>query len=356
MSETLIDGVKAQIEEKTVKNDIIFVKGWSFNEKFGVCPVRCKFEGTLKSVEITARTDICEKFKRNNLILCGWTVEVPQNKYIDIQMKFDSEWHTIMSFNTFNSTPKVETKQEEIKQEEKPKNEIINNEIINNEIQTFINQAVEDFKRKYPNIDVVNQKQTVINLSQKQNNKQNLIIIDNFYVEPDSVREIGKSINPKVNLTHSPNHFKPIFEKILGIEIDTFNKYENDNKFVSSNSNEPIIIDTKNYEYGAFIFLTPDAPINAGITLYRSKHTKNMTVSDSEKTTVFQNGNQDITEFEPVDIIGNVYNRLVIFNTQLIHAVTHNFGTNFNNNRLVQVFAFDTKKSASDTTKISLNL
>ena len=270
-------------------------------------------------------------------------------------MKFNSEWHTIMSFNTFNNTPKVETKQEEVKQPEVKQEEMPKNEIINNQIQTFINQAVEDFKRKYPNIDIVNQKQTVINLSQTQNNKQNVIIIDNFYEEPDNVREIGKSMNPTLNMTHSSKYFKPIFEKLLGIEIDTFNKYDNENKFVSTNSNEPIIIDTKNYEYSAIIFLTPDAPVNTGITLYRSKHTKKMTVSDSEKTTVFQNGNQDITEFEPVDVIGNVYNRLVIFNTQLIHAVTHNFGTNLNNNRLVQMFAFDTKKQ-SDTTKISVNL
>jgi hypothetical protein len=346
MYETLIDGVRGQIEEKTLKNNIIFVKGWTFSEKFGVCPVRCKFEGTIKSVEITARTDICEKFNRNNLILCGWTIEVPENKYIDIQMKFDGEWNTAMSFNTFNNAPKVETKQEEI-----PKNEIVNNPI-----QSLINQVVDDFKRKYPAIDLIPKKQTLINLGQTQNNKQNIVIIDNFYEAPNDVREMGKFVTPSINITHSSNIFKPLFEKILGTEIDTFNKYENEHKFVSSNSNEPVIIDTKNYEYGAIIFLTPDAPVNTGITLYRSKHTKKMTVSDSEKTTVFQNGNQDITEFEPVDIIGNVYNRLVIFNTQLIHAVTHNFGTNFNNNRLVQMFAFDTKKSASDTTKISLNL
>jgi hypothetical protein len=346
MSETLINGVRGQIEEKTLKNNIIFVKGWTFSEKFGVCPVRCKFEGTIKSVEITARTDICEKFNRNNLILCGWTIEVPENKYIDVQMKFDGEWHTAMSFNTFNNSPKVETKQEEI-----PKNEIVNNPI-----QSLINQVVDDFKRKYPTIDLIAKKQTLINLGQTQNNKQNVIIIDNFYEAPDDVREMGKFVNPTVNITHSSNIFKPLFEKLLGAEIDSFNKYENEHKFVSSNSNEPIIIDTKSYEYGAIIFLTPDAPVNTGITLYRSKHTKKMTVSDSDKTTVFQNGNQDITEFEPVDIIGNVYNRLVIFNTQLIHAVTHNFGTNFNNNRLVQMFAFDLKKQEQNKNQISLNL
>lgn len=326
MYETLIEHVKGEIEEKTFKNNNIFIRGWSFSDKFGVCPVRCRFEGTIKSVEITTRTDICEKFSRNNLILCGWTLEVPQNKYFDIQIKFDGEWHTIMSFNTFISNPKVE---------EIPQNETIN---------ITIGQTIDNIKRQLANIDNSIQNPTIITLSQKSNNKQNIIIIDNFYEDPNGIRELGKNIEQIASITHPNKYFKSIFEKILGFEIDNLNTYESENKFVSSNSSDPITIDTKSYEYSAVIFLTPDAPINSGITLYRSKHTKKMSVSEFEKTTVFQNGNQDITEFEPVDIIGNVYNRLVIFNSQLIHAITHNFGTNVNNNRMVQMFAFDTKK------------
>jgi hypothetical protein len=69
-----------------------------------------------------------------------------------------------------------------------------------------------------------------------------------------------------------------------------------------------------------------------------------MTVSEYDKTTVFQNGNQDITEFEPIDIIGNLYNRIVIFNTQLIHANSNNFGTTITNGRLIQILSFDIQK------------
>ena len=50
--------------------------------------------------------------------------------------------------------------------------------------------------------------------------------------------------------------------------------------------------------------------------------------------------------WETVDSIGNVYNRLVIFNAQYIHAVSEYFGEDITNSRLFQLFFFNihTKK------------
>lgn len=78
--------------------------------------------------------------------------------------------------------------------------------------------------------------------------------------------------------------------------------------------------------------------------------------ADPEKSTVFQNRNQDITEFEQLDMIGNIYNRLVIFNSKFIHSISYNFGNNIDNGRILQLFSFDSKPSKSETTKIELNL
>ena len=66
-----------------------------------------------------------------------------------------------------------------------------------------------------------------------------------------------------------------------------------------------------------------------------------MLVLSSEESTVFRNGHQDITEFEPIDTISNIFNRLVIFNSNLLHSSTNNFGTNKLNGRLTQEFCFD---------------
>jgi len=338
MYETLIDDVKAEIEEKKVKDNNIFVKGWSFSEKFGVCPVRCKYESTIKSVEISTRPDICEKFKRNSIILSGWTFEVPLNKYCDIQIKFDGEWHTILSFNS-NDTKLVRA-EVEVKQENIIVNTTSSTEAIN--IEELITNTVNDLKRKYSTIDA--QKPTVetLNLGISENYTQNLIIVDNFYKNPDNVREIVID-NPPHYITHT-DYIKNKLESIMKCKITSLDKYKSEHNNNLSVSSDPILIKTSEHQYSAVIFLTPNAPINGGITLYRSKHTKKMTVCDSDKSTVFQNGNQDITEFEPVDIIGNLYNRLVIFNTQLIHSISHNFGTNTKNGRLTQTLSFDIQK------------
>ena len=45
--------------------------------------------------------------------------------------------------------------------------------------------------------------------------------------------------------------------------------------------------------------------------------------------------------WETVDSIGNVYNRLVIFNAQYIHSVSEYFGEDITNSRLFQLFFFN---------------
>ena len=47
--------------------------------------------------------------------------------------------------------------------------------------------------------------------------------------------------------------------------------------------------------------------------------------------------------WEEVDNFGNIYNRLVLFNSHNVHAVTEYFGDNINNSRLFQLFFFNVK-------------
>ena len=49
----------------------------------------------------------------------------------------------------------------------------------------------------------------------------------------------------------------------------------------------------------------------------------------------------DGTQFEKIDDIGNVYNRLVIFNSSQLHAATEYFGDAINNARFFHMFFFD---------------
>ena len=53
---------------------------------------------------------------------------------------------------------------------------------------------------------------------------------------------------------------------------------------------------------------------------------------------------QDYTKWELVDKVGNVFNRLVLFNSKQYHASMDYFGANKENGRLYQVFFFSTER------------
>ena len=53
---------------------------------------------------------------------------------------------------------------------------------------------------------------------------------------------------------------------------------------------------------------------------------------------------QDMTKWELVDRIGNVYNRLVLYRGDHFHISMDYFGQDINDGRLFQTFFFDTEK------------
>jgi hypothetical protein len=56
---------------------------------------------------------------------------------------------------------------------------------------------------------------------------------------------------------------------------------------------------------------------------------------------IFKNNFYDKSGLEVVDVVGNVYNRLFIFNAKSIHAASEYFGDTKENSRLFQIFFFD---------------
>jgi hypothetical protein len=367
MHDTFLEDVKGQIEQKTVSGNELTLKGWTFNEQIGVCPIRCKYDGSTKNVTIQSRPDIVEKFNRKNLMLSGWTISVPLNKYCDMQIKIGTDWKSFTSFNSGNNPKPEEVPQptkpvESIKSNEsKPQNEIVQNTPSSDQpakLDKYINDALADFFKKYPDISPTNTKINKVIIDINKQMPRQVYIYDNFYNNVDEIRHfaLDNIANKGImsNFVKNMAGYKELFEQIMGVKLSLFNKYEYNGEVTHSVAGDSIIINTGESQYSAVLFLTPNAPVNTGITLYRSKHTGKMTISESEKDKVFKNGNQDTTEFEPVDIIGNVYNRLVIFNNKFIHAISHNFGNTLTNCRLVQTFAFDLDES--DTTKISFNM
>ena len=307
MYHTLIDNVKAWIDQKVVEGEGMTLRGWAFSEDNGVCPIRCRYESTIRSVDIEIRKDIVDRFARPNVILSGWKIHVPLHKYIDFQIKLGSEWCTFLSYHSAPQTmePILEADAEVKTPVEPPP---IQNIVVN------------------PPVFVPNPSNVHIISFDSRSSPSNVFIVDHFYDRPDDVRLFGvsslqQSNSADVDSIKSNLSLQQNIQKIIGKPIASFSQYEENGRFSLSHRTTPVSLDTKPYQYAGIVFLTPNAPVTAGITMYKSKINS--------------------TEVEAVDIVGNVYNRIVLFNAKMIHSVTHHFGSEMEDGRLIQQFAFD---------------
>jgi hypothetical protein len=91
------------------------------------------------------------------------------------------------------------------------------------------------------------------------------------------------------------------------------------------------------------LYLSPDAPYQTGTGTFAGKNSDIRHRTHQDILKCFRPGSQNMdgTIFEPVDVIGNVYNRLVIFNAGYLHSALGYFGYNKENCRLWQMFFFD---------------
>jgi len=192
----------------------------------------------------------------------------------------------------------------------------------------------------------------------------NLIVIDNFYENPDKIREYALSLNYQPPENHGAVGYrcesgrkiqegtKELFEKLLHATIPGGNKkgswdYSTNGCFQWCNAKTPIVYHSDEQQYAAIVYLTPNAPPNTGTSFFRHKKYKLRNSEVFSKSDWYQSDlnykepHLDKTQWETFDSIGNVYNRLVIFNAQYIHGVTEYFGEDINNSRLFQLFFFN---------------
>ena len=349
MYETLLNGVKAHIETKKKDGDQVLVQGWAFSESHGVSPLRCMYNSTIRSLDIEARKDICEKFQKNNLILSGWKVRVPLGTYVDLQMKIGTTWTTFLSFHTLESglvpavthTPVVEPVGEPLDKPVQdtdagvvspPSGGVVHVELapVNTkntpnqptypkELEHFIQESLQDFLKKNPQANLSNTSVSLVNFSANPVHLSNVYVIDNYYQHPDDIRSVALSYITHQKMSHYIKDvpaFQKHFEKMIGANIKSFSQYQENGTFSYTTSKDIPVLEKKSSQYAGVLFLTPDAPSDAGITLYDAG-------------------------VKSANTIANVYNRLVIFNTNSLHSITRSFGDSPSTGRLIQIFAFD---------------
>jgi len=282
MHETLAESVKGYIDEDT--------KGWCFHNSFETKKLRYAIDSLIHlPLDPIAREDVSKFYKNPNIKNCGWSLPEDAPSGI-IEMCIDDIWIPIYA----------------IEKPEKP--------------QVSINPV----------------------------QKHSIIIVDNFYEDPDKVRKIALAADFKPNdlrfkgQRSKPYRFpglKETFEKHLQRKITN---WENNTNacFQYCVAEDKSVYHCDLQEYAAIIYLTPDAPVESGTQIYRSRLTKKTTVTEASSK-VFPTGFYDSTKFESVDTIGNMYNRLVLFHSKQIHAAPVYFGNTLENSRLFQIFFFD---------------
>ena len=183
-----------------------------------------------------------------------------------------------------------------------------------------------------------------------------IIVVDNFYRNPMEVREFALKQNfsttgnfpgYRTEQPYATDELRDLMQSYLkpfGMEIDTWNNKPGDYhngmfQYTTAEDRSWIHVDSKNTNMAGVIYMTPDAPVSSGTGFYRAKDPE-----DEKKFYGVIGHGMDITKWDLVDQIGNVFNRLVLFNSHQYHTSMDYFGYCKENGRLSQVFFFSIKK------------
>ena len=190
----------------------------------------------------------------------------------------------------------------------------------------------------------------------------NLLVIDNFYNNPYETREhiLQQPFDVKGNYPGSrtvsyatteirdiiQDHIRHFAGKITQWPMEKDDKnYNGCYQYATSRDRTWIHNDGFN-NWAGVLFLTPNAPISSGTGIYRfidGTSTKQEAEARGNLEMINESS-QDYTKWTLVDRIGNVFNRLVLFEARHFHASMDYFGTNKENGRLFQTFFFSTEK------------
>jgi hypothetical protein len=193
--------------------------------------------------------------------------------------------------------------------------------------------------------------------------KPNIVVCDNFYQNPDHVRNLALCQEYMEDKNyHKGSRTKDRFlfpwvkeriEELLGAKIPNWMQYGTNGVFQYCPAETPIVYHSDSQSYAAVVYLTPNAPFEAGTSFLASKKVKGRRAPATvEEGLTIEQCNQindlmykgnllDKTAWEVVDVVGNVYNRLAIWESKTLHAASCYFGTDINDSRLFQLFFFD---------------
>jgi hypothetical protein len=194
-----------------------------------------------------------------------------------------------------------------------------------------------------------------------------LIVVDNFYNNPYDTRKYILTQDFKVRgnypgqrtISYANQHLKDIIQEYIlpfGGKITDFPMPDETNKdnnniyngafqFTTSRDRSWVHIDGFN-TWAGVLYMTPNAPLSSGTSFYHfhdgTTSKRDMEILENKEET--DKYSQDLTKWKKVDEVGNIFNRLILFNSNRFHMSMDYFGDSKGNGRLFQVFFFSTER------------
>lgn len=183
--------------------------------------------------------------------------------------------------------------------------------------------------------------------------RPSIVVVDDFLADPDRIRQLAlaqqfdaddryyKGKRSRDRFLHEFDH--RVFARLLNGAVDTWDRHAMSGRFQICLPGDPLVYHADAQTHAGTIYLTPDAPPESGLSLWKSKITGARRPAGDVETNArtFDGKLLDSTKWELVDRIGNVYNRLVLWDATMIHSASCYFGDNLNNGRLFWMFFFD---------------
>lgn len=197
-----------------------------------------------------------------------------------------------------------------------------------------------------------------------------VIVVDDFLRNPDEVRalalaqEYGSDLRFYKGLRSLERFLWPNlreeFGRLLGRPVTEWLGHGANGIFQQTNVNDPLVWHHDSQGYAAAVYLTPDAPPSAGTSFWRdrsygcrrrpthpleSARLGNAETVKAAEAVVYDKYNIEHGDnWELVESVAGLYNRLVIWDASLIHSATSY--SEFSERgaaatRLVQLFFFD---------------
>ena len=194
-------------------------------------------------------------------------------------------------------------------------------------------------------------------------------IIENFYENPDAIRTFALAqeytfCQHRQNLeyVYPGSRTKDLFDldaelhgKICKKLVSVFHNAEHDMmqwaistsfQSVTAEFNQGVLHTDQNTIFAGVLYLTPDAPLNGGTSLFKpnksfddTKYQQALVQNDERfKAGEIAMDTSYHSMFDEIVRVNNVYNTLIIYEGRHFHAANDFFGKTLEDSRLAQVF------------------